>query len=80
MARAAGLVEKGESPAEALVGRLQALLTAAGLPTSLADCGVAADDVPELAAEAAAQWTASFNPRPVSAVEFEQLYHAALGG
>jgi alcohol dehydrogenase len=80
MARAAGLLEKGESPAEALVARLQALLSAAGLPASLADCGVTADAIPALAAEAAAQWTASFNPRPATAADFEQLYREALDG
>ena len=34
---------------------------------------------PELAAEAAAQWTAQFNPRPIGAADFEQLYRGALG-
>ena len=56
------------------------LLAAAGMPGSLADCGVTADAVPALASEAAAQWTAQFNPRPVAAADFERLYHAALGG
>jgi alcohol dehydrogenase len=78
MARDAGLVEKGTSPVDALVARLQALLAAAGLPPSLASYGVSADAVPELAVEAAAQWTAQFNPRPVAAAGFEQLYRAAL--
>jgi alcohol dehydrogenase len=41
---------------------------------------VTGDAVPELAAEAAAQWTAQFNPRPVAAPDFEQLYRAALEG
>ena len=31
-----------------------------------------------LAAEAAQQWTAGFNPRPVSAADFEQLYTEVL--
>ena len=30
--------------------------------------------IPELAASASKQWTASFNPRPVQAVDFEILY------
>jgi alcohol dehydrogenase len=78
LARDAGLVEKGTTPVDALVAHLQALLAAAGLPTSLADCGVTADAVPQLAAEAAAQWTAQFNPRSVTTADFEQLYHTAL--
>jgi alcohol dehydrogenase len=80
MAREAGLVEKGAAPVDALAARLHALLAAAGLPTSLADCGVTADAIPELAKEAADQWTARFNPRPVTAADFEQLYRAALEG
>jgi alcohol dehydrogenase len=80
MAVEARLVEKGVAPVEALVVRLQALLADSGMLTSLAEAGVAADAVPELAREAAAQWTAQFNPRPVAAGDFEQLYRAALEG
>jgi alcohol dehydrogenase len=68
----AGLGDQG------LAERLESLLAAAGLPGSLAECGVTAEAVPGLAAEAAAQWTAQFNPRPVSAADFEALYRAAL--
>lgn len=80
MARGAGLVEKGAAPVDALVDRLQALLAVAGLPASLSDCGLTAGVVPELASEAAAQWTAAFNPRPITATDFARLYHAALEG
>jgi alcohol dehydrogenase class IV len=80
MAIDARLVEKGAAPVEALVARLQALLAEAGMPATLTEAGVAADAVPELAREAAAQWTAQFNPRPVAAGDFEQLYRAALEG
>jgi hypothetical protein len=31
-----------------------------------------------LAEEAAAQWTANFNPRPVDRLQFEALYRAAF--
>jgi alcohol dehydrogenase class IV len=54
------------------------LLAAAEIPASLAGHGVSADAIPELAAEAAAQWTASHNPRPVEAADFEALYRAAF--
>jgi alcohol dehydrogenase len=63
---------------EALVARLETLLNVAGLPRSLADCGVSRSLIPTLAAEAARQWTANFNPRPVTAASFEALYGAAF--
>jgi alcohol dehydrogenase len=80
-AAAAGLVTRGGSPevaVETLVGRLEWLLNAAGFPRSLAALGVRRESVPELAAEAARQWTGSFNPRPVSVPDFIELYAAAL--
>ena len=58
--------------------RLLTGVVSAALAVSLAACGVTADALPELAVEAAAQWTARFNPRPVAAAHFEQLYRAAL--
>jgi alcohol dehydrogenase len=74
LAAATGLHES----AEALAQRLTELLALAGLPRSLAACGVAADSLPRLAAEAARQWTAGFNPRPVSRENFIELYEAAF--
>jgi alcohol dehydrogenase len=67
-----------EEALEALVGHLEMLLNLAGMPPSLADCGVERRMVPTLAQEAARQWTAKFNPRPVSARDFERLYEAAF--
>jgi alcohol dehydrogenase len=64
--------------AEALAQRITDLLRAAGLPTSLAECGVSAGILPVLAEEANQQWTARFNPRPVTEVELLSLYTAAL--
>jgi len=63
---------------DALVRRLHELLAAAGMPPSLAQCGVTAAAIPELAAEADTQWTARFNPRDISAADFQRLYQAAL--
>jgi alcohol dehydrogenase len=83
LAAAAGLTENGATPeeaVEALTVWLEALLAATGIPRSLSDCGVTADAIPALAAEAAPQWTAQFNPRPIAAADFEQLYRAALEG
>ena len=64
--------------AEALASRLDAYLGKADLPHSLAECGVTKEAIPELAAEAARQWTAQHNPREISAIDFEMLYHQAL--
>jgi len=77
----AGLVKGDAEPAaaaEALASRLEALLAAAGMPASLERCGVKAEAVPELAVEAAGQWTAKFNPRAVVAADFETIYKAAF--
>lgn len=63
--------------AESLADRLAAMVALAGLPTRLRDCGVAESILPLLAAEADAQWTARFNPRPVTEVELLGLYRAA---
>jgi alcohol dehydrogenase len=54
------------------------LVRQSGGPTSLAECGVDANLIPTLAAEATEQWTGKFNPRPVAAPEFEELYRCAL--
>jgi alcohol dehydrogenase len=81
LAVAAGLERPDASSEEAvaaLASRLEEALALAGMPSSLADCGVREESLPALAAEAAAQWTAQFNPREVSAEDFEALYRAAL--
>ena len=67
-----------QSAIDGLVSRLEELLELAGLKISLADCGVKRDSIPMLAAEAAKQWTAGFNPRPIREKDFESLYAAAL--
>jgi alcohol dehydrogenase len=56
-----------------LVSELETLLEIAGM-REVAKLGVKAEMIPQLAAEAAQQWTATFNPRPVVAADFEQLY------
>ena len=67
-----------ESACEALLARLEMLLNKAGIPRSLADCGVSRSMIPTLAKEAANQWTASFNPRKIDAEDFVRLYEAAF--
>src|SRR5205823_1357119 len=64
--------------AELLVATLVDLLDLSGVPRSLADCGVEKSNLPLLAAEASRQWTANFNPRPVTPPDFERLYQEAF--
>jgi alcohol dehydrogenase len=63
---------------EKLINLINHLLNLAGMPSSLADCGVNKSKIPLLAGEAAKQWTATFNPRPVSQADFEKLYISAF--
>jgi alcohol dehydrogenase len=66
-----------EDPVETLIRRVEELLDLAGMPSSLPEAGVDPEAIPALATEAARQWTAGFNPREVSANDFELLYRAA---
>src|SRR5207302_3455917 len=52
--------------AETLAGRMLDLMRLAGLPTRLGACGVSGGLLPVLGDEADRQWTARFNPRPVT--------------
>jgi alcohol dehydrogenase class IV/acyl-CoA reductase-like NAD-dependent aldehyde dehydrogenase len=61
-----------------LVARVEALLRSTRLSASLSSLGVTEDLIPTLAEEAASQWTATFNPRPITAADFATLYRAAL--
>jgi alcohol dehydrogenase len=63
---------------EALVTHLEQLLDTAQMPRALADCGVSRSAISRMAAEASQQWTATFNPRPLAASDFESLYTAAF--
>jgi alcohol dehydrogenase len=69
-----------EEALEALISHLNALLKIAGMPRSLRDCGVTESMIPTLAEEASKQWTATFNPRPVTQDDFISLYEAAFEG
>jgi alcohol dehydrogenase len=62
---------------EQLAGRLDALARAGGLPATLRDLGVARDELPALAADAAAQWTGTCNPRPFDAAGALEIYEEA---
>jgi alcohol dehydrogenase len=54
------------------------VLDAAEMRQPASELGVDRALFPNLAREAAEQWTAKFNPRPVSAADFEQLYTTAF--
>jgi alcohol dehydrogenase len=61
-----------------LAARITNLLSEAGLPTTLSACGVTNASIPQMAKEAAIQWTAQFNPRGLTEDDFVKLYEAAL--
>lgn len=63
---------------EALISRLDSLLNLAGMPRSLSDLGATNELVPTMAAEAAKQWTATFNPREIGEADFVALYERAF--
>ena len=67
-----------EEGMEGLVAHLTQLLAQAKIPQKLAEAGADPAQIPELAAEAAQQWTARFNPRPVAVEDFLRLYQAAV--
>ena len=83
LASTAGLVRPEDSPdaaVGALVERLEWLLSLAGMPRWLSERGAERAALPHLAREAAAQWTAGFNPRSITAPDFARLYDAAYSG
>jgi len=74
----AGLLN-GDSAAagEVLARRITQLMNTAGLPTTLSAFGISSGILPVLAEEAAQQWTARFNPVPVTQPDLLRLYEAA---
>ncbi|RME93884.1 MAG: iron-containing alcohol dehydrogenase [Verrucomicrobia bacterium] len=64
---------------DALALGLERLMDQARLPRSLRALGLRENQLAALAADAAGQWTAGFNPRPVGAADFERLYRLAWG-
>ena len=61
-----------------LAARLDELARAGGLPQSLAEVEVPHMDISVLAADAAAQWTGNFNPRPFDANGAREIYEWAF--
>jgi len=71
-----GLVDRRWA-GERLAERLEALAGLAGLPPTLRDVGASHDDLQALAADAAAEWTGTFNPRQFDAAAALSLYERA---
>lgn len=77
LARHAGLIgpEADEDEAvAALLSRIDQLLDAAAVPRSLSELDIPRTAIAKLATDAAEQWTANFNPRPLTVDDFEGLY------
>lgn len=62
---------------ESLARRLEELAEAGGLGAALSTAGIRDTDLPGLAAEAAEQWTGTFNPRPFSREGALEIYECA---
>jgi len=77
-ARQTNFYEALDADAEHLTRRVEALRSAAGLPSRLRDLAVPESALPSLAEEAAKQWTAGFNPVPVGVSELLELYRLAF--
>jgi alcohol dehydrogenase len=65
---------------EALASRIESLRRAAGLPGSLAEIGVPATAIPELARLACMEWTGSYNSRPMDERGYQALYEEIDAG
>ena len=69
---------RDEDAAESVARRLEDLAVAAGLAGTLRDNGIEEAALPELAAQAAQQWTGTFNPRPFDALGALEIYRSAF--
>jgi alcohol dehydrogenase len=78
MLKAAGISVNGVGAAEALATWITSLLVRFQMKSRLPDLGIAEDALAMLSREAAAQWTAGFNPRDVGEGEFLKLYTEVL--
>jgi alcohol dehydrogenase len=72
------LAANGLRDAEELAVAIENILALSGLQKPLREFGVTREGIPALAEEAARQWTATFNPRAITAVDFVELYTAEL--
>jgi len=65
------------TPGEELARRLEELAEIGGLRTNLRSVGISESELPELAADAAEQWTGTFNPRPLGVEGAIEIYRCA---
>ncbi len=68
----------GLDSTESLARHMESFRQDARLPSKLSDCGVKREELRSLAGEAGKQWTAKFNPRPVSDQDLFELYERAF--
>lgn len=66
-------------PIEEFVAELEVLLDVAKMREGLSQYKIDSKQFPSLAKEAAQQWTANFNPRTITAEDFERLYEEVFG-
>jgi len=79
LAEDVGLCAAEDSQAGGLLAaRVATLIAATGSPQSLRQCHVDRTRLPQLAIEAAKQWTGTFNPRSVDEASLLELYEAAF--
>lgn len=74
----AAAIQSSAGGGEALARRIEEMRSHAGLPSKIRQLGVSESELPDLASAAALEWTAQFNPRPVSEVEMLSLYESAF--
>lgn len=81
LAEISGLCEANDPEAPELLARfLENLFQLSGTPTTLEAAKVNPQLFPTMAAEAAQQWTGTFNPRPVNAESLQEVYTWAYNG
>lgn len=67
-----------ECEPDKLADNLESMLGDVGLARNLCELDIPESAIDDLAQQAAAQWTAQFNPRPVTAADFAALYRTAM--
>ena len=79
--RLMGLIAGGQASVDATIEGIALLLTQIGIPASLAEIGVGADDLPWIAEQAlGANRLIKNNPRPVDRAGMDELIAAAFSG
>lgn len=76
----AGVDVDDASATKAVIDQVEKLLRLADFPLTLQQYGFSLEEVAGLAEEAFGQWTAGFNPRPVSGQDFAKLYASLFAG